>query len=436
MPAAARLGDPIGHSKALTGFVAGAVTGLVFATGVAIAATMVAGAVAAEVVTAGLATPLVAGVAATVGEIVVSGAVGSYLSSKTENIGENIGSKMQASTGLVVEGSSNVFINGKPAAFVTKKVVCSKIGHPSGDMVAEGASTVFINGQPAGRVGDQVVCGGKIMAGSSNVIIGSPTKRVLSVNPEVPHWVRTAAFVASFLPGVARGAYRLAGAAIKAVAEKGLVGAAKAGGKAVARAMERRAIGAKGQNFYKTKYLKEHHAAEIADTKANFKTHGVSYEEAKKYLNTEEGRKYIDKMQKADPNASLESITDRAVGNIQSGSTLPKSEEASSPLYKIVPPEEGVTAYSPYFMKKEELEAAQKSGKNLGDYFGLPVKSERGTYDVYEVTPRSSATVWSSKIAPASDLGGIVIREGGGEQTLILNRGEWNEPVKIGQVKN
>lgn len=68
-----------------------------------------------------------------------------------------------------VEGSDNVFINGRPA-------------HREGDKwdkhcdhfseLESGSSSVYINGKPAGRVGDPVKCGSSVATGSDDVIIG------------------------------------------------------------------------------------------------------------------------------------------------------------------------------------------------------------------------------------------------------------------------
>ncbi|MCH4091008.1 PAAR domain-containing protein [Acetobacter sp.] len=229
--------DPIGHSHALGGFLAGAAVGLAAAAGIAIATGAIVGAVATSAVTAGLAAPLAIGIAATATELVVNVVAGGYAVEKAQEIGESLGGGMTLPTGTVAEGSSNVYINGRRAAFVTKKVLCSKPGHQPGDMIAEGASAVFINGQPAARVGDKVVCGGVIISGSSNVFIGSPTKSVLKVNPEVPGWARTAVFVASLVPAGAS-LLRAVRPALKALSEKGLVGSLKAGVKSLEKTKE------------------------------------------------------------------------------------------------------------------------------------------------------------------------------------------------------
>ncbi|AQS83644.1 MAG: PAAR domain-containing protein [Acetobacter aceti] len=434
MPAAARLGDPIGHSKAMTGFLAGAAVGFAATVGVAVVAGAVASAVAAEVVSGGLATPLVAGVLVTAGELAVNVVAGGYLASKAEEIGERAGSGMTSATGTIVEGSSNVSINGKPAAFVTRKVVCSKTGHQPGDMIAEGASTVFINGKPAARVGDRIVCGGVVISGSSNVFIGSPKKQVLKVNPEVPDRVRTAVFIASLLPA-GGGLLRAVRPALQAVAEKGLTGSLKAGGKVLGEAMERRSLGPKGENFYKTKYLKEKYAEDLKETRT-FKTNGVSEKDAVDYLGTDEGKAYIKKLQEADPTSKFNRIERRAIDQIRSGSSLPSSSQTSSSMIKIVPEGNSVSPHSPFFMTEEGLQEAQASGKTLSNHFGLPVISESDVYDIYRTTPNGEVTVYTSRVAPTSELGGLVTRDGGAGQTLILNRGEWSEPVKIGRITN
>jgi len=53
-----------------------------------------------------------------------------------------------------VQGSSDVFINGKPAAVQGDATGC-------GGSIASGASGVFINGKPMARIGDTAGCAGK-----------------------------------------------------------------------------------------------------------------------------------------------------------------------------------------------------------------------------------------------------------------------------------
>ncbi|MBD1557002.1 phospholipase [Vibrio sp. S9_S30] len=78
----------------------------------------------------------------------------------------------------IVAGSSDVFINGKPAARQGDTVLlhacpCPNMPHGiHGRSISAGSSTVSINGKPASRVGDAIGCGGSVAAGSGNVFIG------------------------------------------------------------------------------------------------------------------------------------------------------------------------------------------------------------------------------------------------------------------------
>lgn len=82
--------------------------------------------------------------------------------------------------GPVVQGSDNVFINGKPAAYVGCRGIHGVCCGPNTFTIAEGAPSVFINGYPAARIGDRTShCGGsgEIKVGSSDVIIGNGQAR-------------------------------------------------------------------------------------------------------------------------------------------------------------------------------------------------------------------------------------------------------------------
>ncbi|ACX87548.1 S-type Pyocin domain protein [Pectobacterium parmentieri WPP163] len=83
----------------------------------------------------------------------------------------------------IIEGSSDVIINGQPAARQGDAVLlhgCPCPNAPHGvhsRKIAEGSSTVIINGKPAARIGDGIHCGGVIVSGSGNVIIGDTPHR-------------------------------------------------------------------------------------------------------------------------------------------------------------------------------------------------------------------------------------------------------------------
>jgi len=161
MSEAARVGDPIAHTSALTGLLTGLAVG-------ALAGVLIAG-------TGGLAAAAVIGAAA-------AGGAG---------IGEVIGSLSwcTSNTGNITTGPPDVYINGRPAVRSSLSIaLCAK--HAPPPLVAEGSSTVYINGMPASRVGDHTTCGAKINAGSSNVFIGGQAEATEEIDPEVPGWLR------------------------------------------------------------------------------------------------------------------------------------------------------------------------------------------------------------------------------------------------------
>ncbi|MFA9394637.1 MAG: type VI secretion system PAAR protein [Halodesulfovibrio sp.] len=73
----------------------------------------------------------------------------------------------------VTAGSSDVFIDGLPAARVGDPLEPhDKPNHPKhGRAIATGSSTVFINGRPAALTGGKIDCGG-VTIGSGTVNIG------------------------------------------------------------------------------------------------------------------------------------------------------------------------------------------------------------------------------------------------------------------------
>jgi len=238
-PAAARLHDPVAHSHALGGFVAGAVVGIAAAAGVAILVGMAATAIAAEVATAGLATPLVAGIAVTVAEFAINYKVGGAIMGFAEDTGEALGAQSMGSpSGQVAQGSPDVRINNLAAGRATDQETCDA------GKIAQGSHSVYFNNLPASRVGDKISCGAAILRGSPDVFIGGPPETRGAIASEVPGWARFAAAVAGILPALG-GLARAIGPAIAAVRANGFARAAQVGVKALGEAMEARAGGAR-----------------------------------------------------------------------------------------------------------------------------------------------------------------------------------------------
>jgi uncharacterized Zn-binding protein involved in type VI secretion len=165
---AARLEDPVQHSFALAGLLAGVLAGAAF--GIFVVATGGAG--------------LVVGAAIIGGAVAAGGGLGEVFGSLDALGGWE--------TGGISSGSPDTTTNNKLAARATDDTVnCSgtpPIFYPSheGKHIATGSGTVLINLQPAARKSDKIECGGKIKQGSPDVIIGGETVQTLEIANEVP----------------------------------------------------------------------------------------------------------------------------------------------------------------------------------------------------------------------------------------------------------
>ncbi|MDM5176220.1 DUF6531 domain-containing protein [Massilia sp. DJPM01] len=245
--AAGRVDDPIAHSHAMGGLIAGLVIGALVG--------------AAIIATGGLALVAVAGaVAVTAGAAGVGEVVGSM--NVTDKIfGANL-------TGVVKTGSANVFANGKEAARAHLSTALCATHGPTPQLVVQGSSTVFVNSLPFARVGDMISCSAKIHAGSPNVFVGGATitTDIDLITPEVPGWVHTTLLVAGLVSAtiLAGPLVALGGLALGMVGGKGgayigglMFGEGSDGQKAMmlAGSMLGGAAGAKGGAWLGNKYI-------------------------------------------------------------------------------------------------------------------------------------------------------------------------------------
>ncbi|MFA5733239.1 MAG: PAAR domain-containing protein [Acidithiobacillus sp.] len=80
------------------------------------------------------------------------------------------------SNGPITVGSSNVFINSKPAARQNDSGVHAVCCDVNTFKITTGSSTVFVNGKPLARQGDSTlhrnIGSGTIQNGSSNTFVG------------------------------------------------------------------------------------------------------------------------------------------------------------------------------------------------------------------------------------------------------------------------
>lgn len=166
---------------------------------------------------------------------------------------------------------------------------------------------------------------------------------------------------------------------------------------------------------------------------STFKPLGVSIADAKKFLlDTDEGKELLRlTRESAGPDASVDEVIDRAIGYVQSGKGFPEIQQIDTPLVKIVAKGQGVSDYSPYFTTMEDLLDAQKANKPLSDMFGLPAASDSSVYDVFQIKPKSGATVFESKIAPTQELGGKLTTQGGANQIIVPNRNQFLPPERL-----
>ena len=163
--AAARVGDGIEHTASKGWMVLGLVGGAI------------AGA-ALTIATGGVGTVVLA---STIAAAAGGGGLGEVLG--------NMSWAPKHKTGVLLKGSPNVFINGRPAIIAHISVgECDEHG-PAPQRVAEGSSRVYINGFPAARLGDLLTCSASISEGSPNVFIGGDKVQTDNINPEIPDWV-------------------------------------------------------------------------------------------------------------------------------------------------------------------------------------------------------------------------------------------------------
>lgn len=181
--------------------------------------------------------------------------------------------------------------------------------------------------------------------------------------------------------------------------------------------------------------LRSEHASAIDDL-STFKTIGLQRPVIDGWLETAEGQQFLGQLRAADPAAPVDTIYARAVEQLASGAALPTVSPIDAPLLKVVPHGQSVSPYSPYFTTSQQLQNGSGECGSLADCFGLPLRSEAPLYDVYQVTPNGTVTVFVSPVAPTEELGGLLRRKGGALQYLLPNRKLWSTPVLVGTITN
>ncbi|AKJ30736.1 PAAR domain-containing protein [Caldimonas brevitalea] len=177
-PHPATVGDQVAHSHAFAGFLASVVVGALAAVAVGALIVATGGAAAVALIGAAAAGGFVGGL--------VGGAIGAAAA------------KMGTRTGPIIKGSSDVFIEGRPAARMTDVAACSKESSPQ--PIVEGSETIFVNGLPMARVGHKLLCGAVVDQGRDSVFVDQTTAACAQPAPDIPVWARVAADWIGFLP--------------------------------------------------------------------------------------------------------------------------------------------------------------------------------------------------------------------------------------------
>jgi len=180
---AARMGDDIGHTSALSGLLAGIAAGLVV--GLLIVGSIATGGVLAAV----LGAVFVAGMGAT------GGLIGMAIGRRNDG---NI-------AGKIAIGSPDVFTVGRNQA--RARVDHVDCDHHGAKYIATGSSTVFVNGELAARRGDQTERDAKLHTDQESVLFGGETALApgMTVTGEVPEWVINTLTVVAWAGGIAGG---------------------------------------------------------------------------------------------------------------------------------------------------------------------------------------------------------------------------------------
>lgn len=199
-------GKSIKHSS-FAGALLGALTGALVAAAVfAVAAAAVAGAVALAGVTGGAGLALVVGAVKLAVGFGAVFALGDLIGGVSNRVSAMVDSA-SPSSGVVMDGSKTVFVEGNPVSRAEiDAVLCEK--HSGPQLIAQGSETVFVEGYHAARVEDKAVCGAIVKEGASTVFFGSGQASPLSVQDAFSVWEKALIIGVEFLVPPSRGLFR------------------------------------------------------------------------------------------------------------------------------------------------------------------------------------------------------------------------------------
>ena len=103
-------------------------------------------------------------------------------------------------------------------------------------------------------------------------------------------------------------------------------------------------------------------------------------------------------------------------------------------LVKLVPRGVPVDPYSGYFLTQSELAALTRNPGQISNRLGLPAGSQALQYDVYRVEALVNTTVFQSRVASTVNTITGARTTGGATQTIVGNRGQFTDPVRVGTI--
>ena len=95
----------------------------------------------------------------------------------------------------------------------------------------------------------------------------------------------------------------------------------------------------------------------------------------------------------------------------------------------------GTGSTSPFWLTQAELTQLVKEPAKLAERLGLPPGSRAPYFDIYAIQARQSVTVFESKVAKTVDTLSGSTQSGGANQTLVLNRSQFTQSVKVGTLR-
>lgn len=161
------VGHHIVHNNSFLGAIGGLIGGLIV--GIAVGALVVATGGAALGV---LAATVAAGAGGLAGGFVGGAAM-------------VIGSRWASETGQIVEGSPNVFFEGKAVARVTDPVECSKDPGSPPPQIVEGSKIISVNSLPLARKGHKITCSAVIQEGCKTITADKTTGQYGPINADM-----------------------------------------------------------------------------------------------------------------------------------------------------------------------------------------------------------------------------------------------------------